>query len=220
MEYIDIHTHRNDNTGVQTSIINCELPSLPINNDLNYSVGWHPWHINNYTIPEINEALHRETKKPNVIAIGECGLDRMRTTPIDFQIEVFNLHLDIAMETQKPLLIHCVKAYSDLLFILKERKFMGRFILHAFNGNQLIINQLLKYNAWFSLGKNLFQAKAPQTEKFKYIPAERLFFETDDTSYLISDVYLRASVVMGIPIDKLVERTENNFRKLFENGLA
>ncbi len=95
------------------------------------SVGLHPNHASDETFDK--EAFTALAKHPNVVAIGECGLDYFRPTVMNEEVkcaqkELFRKHITLATLLNKPLIIHArpskgtQDAYQDLIEILKEAK--------------------------------------------------------------------------------------------------
>jgi TatD DNase family protein len=201
------------------SVVNVLQPAVALPAGY-FSTGWHPWHIENVSVNEIESSMQAIGKHENLIAIGECGLDRITKTPFEKQIEVFKIHLQLARQYNKPLIIHCVKAYSDLLHLLKQEHFDGKIVLHGFNGNSQIADKFMKFNTWFSFGKLLLQSSSTLPVVLNTIPKERLFFETDEADYSIAEIYLRVSEITGIPVKGLVERIKMNFNDLLGYGLV
>ncbi|HSN59572.1 MAG TPA: TatD family hydrolase, partial [Ferruginibacter sp.] len=85
-----------------------------------YSAGLHPWYINAATWKIEMEALKTNRVLKNILAIGECGLDKVCKTGFTLQQQVFIAQLLWANEIKKPLIIHCVRAHEDLLLLLKK----------------------------------------------------------------------------------------------------
>ncbi|OMP06400.1 TatD family [Corchorus capsularis] len=117
-------------------------------------------------------------------AVGEIGLDKgSKGREIDFndQIEVFRQQLELAKELKKPASIHCVRAFGDLLQIVKD---MGPFpdgiILHSYLGSAEMVPEFAKSGAYFSLSGYVMPMKAQKAKKMlKAIPSERILLESD-----------------------------------------
>jgi len=154
-----------------------------------------------------------------VLAIGECGLDRSIKIPFEKQFEVFKFQIQLSKKLHKPLIIHCVKAYSDLIHILKEENFKEKFVLHNFNGNQFQIESFLKFEAYFSLGKQMMDLNSKLHLAINNIPIERLFFETDISEFSIEEMYIRATNLLNISKEKLNIQIINNFKNFIPNEL-
>lgn len=218
--FIDIHTHKSTNSDLVFELINILIHSQTISKNGYYSVGWHPWYIEKYSISEIEDKLLETIQNKNVLAIGEIGLDRSIKTPFDLQKKVFQFQLKLAIKQNFPVIIHCVKAYADLLEILKKEKLTIPFILHDFNGNKQLIDQLLKYNVYFSFGGKLLDNPPKKIDALKHVPINKLFFETDESLESIEMIYLRASKILSISKDELLNQISSNFKTVFGDGLV
>lgn len=220
IKYIDIHTHGNEQFENVLSVINLSLPSEEIHDGSFFSAGWHPWNVDRANLMEIKSSILKVIGHEKLIALGECGLDRVSASQWNKQLEVFHLHLQLAKEYNKPMIVHNVKAGSDLLNIFKKENFKGKIILHGFSGNDQMARQFMNYNTWFSFGKLLFNPGSKLSGVIKYIPHERLFLESDEADYSISSIYLRAAEMLEIPVGQLCERIKNNFNDLTGYGLV
>lgn len=219
-KFIDIHTHSTHQQNDETFIIkNIILPDQHVVSNQFCTVGWHPWFIGQYSLTEIEKRIEQETILPKIIAIGECGIDRAIEVPIEIQRKVFEIHLHQAKKLKKPLIIHAVRAYSDILEILKKHQFELPVIFHDYYGNEQQTNQLLKFNSYFSFGQSILKPSF-KIEKLKSIPLNNLFFETDESKISIQKIYLRAAELLDIPVIELKDRIVNNFKEVFGNGLV
>lgn len=216
-DFINIHTHQIEKGENAFSIYNISLPCKEFPEEIYFSAGWHPWHIEAYDLPQISNSLEEIASMKNLLAIGECGLDRDIKINLGKQAEVFRLHINMAKKYDKPLIVHCVRAYSDLTEMLKKEKFIGRFIIHNFNGNCQQLDNLLRFNAYFSLGEQLWNPRSRLNKSLKDIPVERIFLETDDSAFSIRETYLFASDLLHIPIEDLKSQVKQNFTSLFGN---
>jgi TatD DNase family protein len=113
-----------------------------------------------------------------------------------------------------------VRAYSDLLEMLKKEKYNGKIVLHNFNGNKHQINSFLKLDAFFSLGEQLRNRNSKLKETLLYLPRERIFLETDDSEISIKEIYFFVSNLLRIPIEELKLQIKQNFFLLFGSGLV
>lgn len=117
---IDIHSHKWRVSGV------IQLLNLDVNSAVNipalesyFSLGIHPWDIQHLNISDALEKLEKLCRHPLFLALGECGLDKSIATPISLQIEVFSAQIALAKRLEKPMIIHCVRAYNELLHLKK-----------------------------------------------------------------------------------------------------
>lgn len=210
MKYIDLHTHRlkNQNALEIKNILAQDFPEPPP--DFFYSVGLHPWHIGVVNWEVCFEQIWQAANDKNMVFIGECGLDRLSKTDFAAQKECFMLQVQIAERCCKPLIIHCVRAYGDLLALKKAEKSSVPWVLHGYTGNLETTISLVKHGFYFSVGERLLNDERKH-ECLKLIPYERLFFETDEGMGSIEEVYKKASVILEKQEIDLVSVVWNNF---------
>ncbi|MGD9558332.1 MAG: TatD family hydrolase [Mangrovibacterium sp.] len=212
---INLHIHQRP-SGEETGLINHPVQEefLPEPGRF-YSAGIHPWHLD----AQMNESwlseLERLIRHPQVLAIGECGIDRSTGIPLDQQEPVFIRQAELAEEHPKPLILHAVRSYSDLLRIRKARRFKTEWVLHGFTGNDETTKQLLKQGFFFSFGAALLKDKAALNESLRLVPLSQLFFETDEQAVPVKTIYNFASSVLGISVEKLKETVGENFERIF-----
>ncbi len=213
MHFVNIHTHKGMNSGF--ALINV-FPdnALKIEENKFYSIGIHPWEVIKVDIEKQLNIIREFSGRKNVIAIGEIGLDKLREN-FDLQRDVFLKQIHIAKELQKPVIIHCVKAFFELTEILKAEKLNVPIIIHRYSGNITMADLLIKFGCHFSFGHELFNEKSKVQQVFKSIPIEHLFLETDDAEIDIKDVYQKASELKAVELDTIKERLFNNFNKVF-----
>ncbi|MES2779042.1 MAG: TatD family hydrolase, partial [Bacteroidota bacterium] len=201
--FINIHTHHKPKLKEEFALRNaylCLTSDQILNLPYAVSAGLHPWHLHQMTVNECSDRLIEIASSDKVLAIGEIGIDRAIDIPVNIQLNYFDTQLNVARALQKPVIIHAVRSYSDLMPFLKKTKVP--FIFHQFQGNEQQARELLKYNAYLSFGKNLFEPKSEQT--FKNIPVENIFLETDTAHHIhIADIYRKAAELKELDIDEL-----------------
>jgi TatD DNase family protein len=217
--YIDVHTHQ---SSAEISdifrVMNLFAGEMSdgIETNTKYSVGLHPWHIetgkNEKKLQEIEIAL----QNPMVIAIGETGLDKGTKVPMELQKEVFLQHLKLAEKYARPLIIHAVRSFFEIIEVYKKSGAHIPLIFHGFNGRQETAKQLLKHEVYFSFGKDLVLKKNRAIESFKCLPSERLFLETDDSNYSIKNIYEKAAFLRQMSVEDLKEQIYENYVKVFK----
>ena len=213
LEFVNIHTHQSRNK-TYTEIINLFPENaekiISENPHSLFSVGLHPWYIN-----ENADVLLKEVEKlsgcENVVAIGEAGLDKLCETDFSTQIEVFKAQIQIAEKARKPLIIHCVKAYQEIFAIKKELQIKVSMIFHGFRGKPALAEQILYHNCYLSVGEKSLQ----NAETIKMIPVEKLFIETDESNVDIPEIYKKIAGVKNIPVEKLAQQIQANFEAIF-----
>ena len=137
-----------------------------------YSMGIHPWHAADTPQPDFDQLLQL-CADPRIVAIGECGLDRLCDAPLPLQADIFRRQIAISEQLQKPLIIHCVRAYDLLLAVHRATPPPPPWIIHGFRQKPALALQLLDRGIHLSLGPRF----NPDTARL--IPAPRLLLETD-----------------------------------------
>lgn len=176
-----------------------------------FSVGIHPWDADlEFSKVEFEKLISHQ----NCLAIGECGLDKLKGPDLELQKKVFEYQLELAVKFQKPIIIHCVKAFSELIEICQPYQTKVKLIIHGFNKSDQLAKQLIGKGFYLSFGSSIFKKN---DFDFKTIPIEKLFLETDDNeSLLISDVYKIATQCFNISENGLKEKIYSNFTTLFK----
>jgi TatD DNase family protein len=214
LPYINIHTHSPGAEGI--SIYNQD-PAAPLADQL-ISIGIHPWHIKKHNIAEVLDLIRKNSARDNVKAIGECGLDRLSDTPLSEQEQLFKEQVQIAIDVKKPLIIHCVKAFDDLIRIKKEMRANVPFIVHGYNNNLQIAEQLLRNDFYLSFGKALLREESNAQETMMITDTSRFFLETDDAAIPINSIFEKAAELKKISVEELKETITLNFKLLFNHG--
>ncbi|MRX48284.1 TatD family hydrolase [Pedobacter puniceum] len=214
--FINIHTHKKASSRHEWILRNAffVLPPQTLHHlDYAVSVGLHPWFATE--AQDISQNLASYLKLENVLAIGEIGLDRVNGPNLELQKQVFQKQLAIAEAYQKPVIIHAVKAYADVMSYLKLLSVP--FLLHGFNGNLHQLNQFLKYpKVYFSFGQDLFYEDSKAAKTFKEVPADRFFLETDTAHLQIEELYQQAAKIRKMEIAQLKRQVFYNFEAVFK----
>ncbi len=181
-----------------------------------YSYGIHPWHLdeNNYRL-QLDELNNAVREKP-CLAIGECGMDKLAKTNIELQKKVFNAQVKIANEVKKPLIIHCVKAFNELLNCLNLADNKVPVVIHGFNNNENIARLLADHGCYFSFGKALLAYDSNAAKALKSVGRKRFFLETDEADISIKYIYYKAAELLGIDEDILRLQMQANFEEVFK----
>lgn len=210
--FVNIHTHIHIDNKEFIEIVNIDIDDIA-SADVSYlySVGIHPWKAQDTT--EVLKCSN--LKSSNFLAIGECGLDRVNGNDLKSQKNVFIKHINLSEQYKKPLIIHCVRAYPDIIEIKKETRAKSPWIVHGFQGNEQSAMQLLKHDIYISLGDVLFKDENKASALLRIIPSDKLFLETDVSERNIIDVYEKASLLSGVEMNKLRNDIFDNFVKIF-----
>lgn len=217
MVLFDIHTHHKQNTQIKSNsfssfsifqILNTTPNEQGYTNKDLISCGIHPWFTENDLIQM--EKLTKIVCNDNILAIGEAGLDKLRGDILGKQIEIFIKQVEISEKVNKPMIIHCVKAWDELLQIKNRIKPNQKWIIHGFRGKPELAKQLLKNGFYISIGEHF------NKETLKAIPPDRLFLETDDSTKSIIDIYQEVEHCLNTNIVELVLQINDNFDKIFK----
>ena len=215
--FIDVHTHPNhiesDTIIVQNIFPGDGFAAFTGRNF--YSVGLHPWHLK--TPDENNEMLHMvedALEFDHVCFVGECGLDKKVDTDFKEQIRVFRAQAFIAEEFKRPLVIHCVKAYNEIFEIHKKLRPDMPWIMHGYRGNAQVTQLLGKHGIFFSFGMSLFDDNSKSVESLRYLPMEKIFFETDEFDGEVESIYEKSALLINVSLDILKIEVLNNFHRI------
>jgi len=152
-----------------------------------------------------------------IIAIGECGLDKLCNKPLDLQLEIFNEQVKISENYRLPLIIHCVKAFNEIIEIRKKVTPKQKWIIHGFTGKLQLAQQLIKHDILLSFGPALIQNRPSLNNTFKNISPNCFFLETDDKKIPIEKIYSKAAELRNFSIEQLKKNQSSIFRKCFQN---
>lgn len=216
MKFFNFHTHQFTNNPDILELVN-QYPqdfdvSIPF-----YSVGIHPWYIVEDRIDADLQIIEEKLKEHNCLAIGECGLDKRIEIPFEQQILVFEKQLILAEKYKKPVVIHCVAAFQEVIAIKKKMKISVPMIIHGFSkNNNQIANQLIKEGFYISFGKYLLKNPDLKTV-FQNIPNDRFFLETDTIEENIQQVYEIASKYKEFKNNELQNVISTNYKNVFQS---
>jgi TatD DNase family protein len=209
--FINIHTHVSRETELE--IVNLfPEDAVEMNPETYYSIGIHPWNVTKIDVKKQVDLLRKIASRENVFAVGEIGWDKLNPD-FELQKQVFEKQAEIAVTLRKPMIIHCVKAYSELLEFLNKGTLKVPVIIHRYSGNIEIAGQLIRLGAYLSFGHELFHTGSKTPDVFKSIPLDRLFLETDDSDKTILEIYLKASELSGLTVDEIDRGISVNFLK-------
>ena len=207
-DFFNIHTHTS--THPETEILSLAPEQHSADIQMEYaSVGIHPWHLTLENSEAQWEALCQSVKDKRIIAIGECGLDKLQGPSLELQTNLFKQEATLAEECSLPLIIHCVKAFTELIQLKKEISPKQLWIIHGFRGKLPLAADCIRHGFYLSIGSR-FQADA-----LKAIPLDHLFIETDESEESIGSIYQRIAETKGISLQELTEAINKNVREVF-----
>lgn len=187
---LDIHTH-NAQTHVQTI----------------ETVGIHPWHAANCDLAEV------EKHAPSADAIGEIGLDYACDVPREVQTAVLRAQLTLAEQFEKPVVLHCVRAFEEVMKIVADYR-LKAVIFHGFIGSKEQAQRVLAQGYFLSFGERTFHS--PKTiEALRITPLSQLFAESDESPTPIEEIYSKIADLRGVSTEDLDAAAKSNFAKIF-----
>lgn len=208
MEFFDFHHHKES---ITYGIYNLDLGASPRNHL--YSAGIHPKDIGVDSLENQFRWLESSISE-NCFAIGECGLDSIVPIPQKIQEKVFLRQIYLSNEIRKPLIIHCVRKFYEVISFKKKAE--QAMIIHGFNKKKSIAEDLLARNFYLSFGKAVLYQLSLQ-DILKAVPLNRLFLETDNDDFAIEELYHKVSEIKGISLETLNEQILENLYAI-KNG--
>ena len=186
---VDIHTH-NPRQGVLS-------PTM---------AGIHPWDAErNLPMPDFSACD----------IVGETGLDYAKEVSREAQQELFLRHLTAAEKLTKPVVLHVVKSFEDVMLALKKHRLQG-VVFHGFIGNREQAQRAISEGYYLSFGDR--SLRSPRTrEVIATINPENLFCETDDRDDIsIEEIYAEVAKLRGTTQEELASEIEKNYIRLFD----
>lgn len=155
---------------------------------LYYAFGLHPWFLaqeNDSAFAELERFL--QLRPAGLVAIGECGLDGAVDVPMSLQIEMLEKQLGLASQYQLPVILHCRKAFNELLRIVKQFDLPRGGVWHAFSGSRQQAEQFIEMGFMLGIGGVITYERAEKTRKaVTKLPADSLLLETDGPTMPLS----------------------------------
>jgi TatD DNase family protein len=217
-QYIDIHSHHQASVQGIYRIFNLFISDIQdVKIDSPVSLSLHPWHIEAYNdVDEAFRILKLYSENNHVLAIGETGLDKIIRTPMDEQIRIFSLQVEWAEKIAKPMILHCVKAFNELVEIRKKTGAKQIWIIHGFNSKSEVAEDLIRQGFYLSVGEKLLRNYEKARSVVKAIPLSNLFIETDDDDLSLEAIYQQIAEIKGISMEDLKENILGNFLNVFK----
>jgi TatD DNase family protein len=217
MEFFNLHTHRYTANPLILELVN-QYPWAFDETILKYSIGIHPWYIDESRLASDLQIINKKLALPNCLALGECGLDKRIEIAMEIQKEVFIKQIVLAEKHQKPVVLHCVAAFQEIIQIKKEQNVTVPMIIHGFSKNEQTAKQLINSGFYLSFGKYLIRNPELKTV-FQSIPNDKFFLETDTIEESLEEVYAVAANYKNIEIEEMKSIIKTNFDKVFHRNL-
>ena len=203
----DSHTHRPDATQAVISVDPAQFNPAP---GLLYSVGIHPWQSSEEAFLRL-PLLEQCAQHPQVVAVGETGLDSLQGAPPEVQMRLMQAHIAIAAATGKPLVVHCVRTSQQVLQLWRHTPENSRspWMIHGFRGNERVLRPLVEAGMLVSYGPRFNPASLLAT------PPHQLLIETDDAPITIPEVATKVAATLGTKVETLTAQVQANAARFF-----
>lgn len=214
--FVDIHTHTAKSSADLIQIVNLDLET-PCPEQGYYSYGIHPWALDDaeFQSEKALQALEEKLRMPQVIALGEAGLDKMHKASFERQIELFNRQIELSETIQKPMILHDVRSHNEIAALRKKHRAKQPWILHGFNGTEQDVHQLISQGICLSVGESLLHPDRKIHKSISFIDLDCLFLETDMAETGIETVYEAAAKLLGMDVSELKTIIFSNFARIF-----
>ena len=147
------------------------------------SVGVHPCSVSEHPFAEAMETLRKHVQLPDVVAVGECGLDYFREEGLDkaTQKQYFSGQIELALTHEKPLVVHTRNAREDTIDLLRTvGRHKAQGVLHCFTETKEMAAKALDLGFYISFsGIITFKNAEELRDVVRYVPLDRMLVETD-----------------------------------------
>ena len=187
--FIDIHTHHPTDEVITPT-----------------AAGIHPW----------DAALHEVSEVESEIAaaevVGEIGLDILCDVEFERQLSVFREQLSLAERYDKPVILHCVRAFEPMMRVLAEYR-LRAVIFHGFIGSPEQAKRAIERGYFLSFGERTFRS-AKTIEALRQTPINQIFIETDNNHTPIAEIYEKVANLRGVTVEQLTTVTKGNLERI------
>lgn len=200
--------------------------------ELRYSVGVHPLDTKHWQSETLSILRKAAVDDCRVVAIGELGLDLFRESNIDLQLQVLRPQLDLAIDLDLPVIIHCREAAEPMLIELRQRYRDGqcpRGVMHCWGGSPDEMEAFLELGFFISFSGTVTFPKAETIHACaREVPEDRFLVETDcpflapvprrgkrNEPSFVKSVAMRVAELRGQSLATVAEKSTANARRLF-----
>ena len=200
--------------------------------ELRYSVGVHPLDTKHWSNDTVGILRRAALEDDRVVAIGELGLDLFRDKNLEEQLCVLHPQLDLAVELDLPVIIHCRDAALPMLEALQARRSQGicpAGVMHCWGGTPEEMHRFLELGFYISFsGTVTFPKAIPTHECARQVPEDRFLVETDcpflapvprrgkrNEPAFVASVAARVAELRGVDLNTVAASSTTNARRLF-----
>lgn len=208
---VGIHLKESQNT---LKALENTFPFIPV------FVGIHPWYMNDYPFDE--KLFNSLLASPLVKGIGECGLDNKIDVSLDKQIELLELHLEVAMKHDFPVNLHIRGYHGELIRVLKKYRGSVRGVVHNFTFSYEVAKNYLDLGMFLSVGAHIIKPSLKMIRVLNSVGVEHLLIETD-ADYLhtgeydpelLKNSYKSLGSILNLSADNIERLIEVNIKNL------
>lgn len=203
--FFDFHTHNRTAQVAPEALASYSLTDIgqrPAGQP--FTIGLHPWDTD---LPEavewVEESLAGYLQLPDCWALGEVGLDRLRGASFVTQNALLTRELEIGIAFAKPVVVHCVRAWSELRTALRDYPYPKA--VHGFVGKERVLKELVADGWYISL-------RRAELRLLKLIPPDRLLLETDDSGLPIEAFYFDVAGLLRRALGELERQVTGNIQ--------
>lgn len=201
------------------------------------AAGIHPWWVKGLLsgddcqarVDELREALRRELVTDSCVALGECGLDKLKEVNLERQQRLFAMQVELASELELPLIIHCCKAHNEVIALLRRHRLPAGGVIHAFSGSTQIAKTYVELGFRLGIGGTITYERARKTRQaVANVPLTALLLESDapdmplcgrqgerNSPQYLPDIAQVLAQLRGQPLEEIILQTSDNSRRLF-----
>jgi TatD DNase family protein len=218
-DYIDIHVHGGKPASgifILESLMAHEGKKPEDIPGTAFTYGIHPWFLNEKNHKQLIESVENAVSLSGIIAVGEAGFDKLKGPSPELQLLTFEEQIALSERVRKPVVIHCVRAWDELLSVKKRIRPKMPWLVHGFRGNKELANQLISKGMYLSIWFD-FALRPESRQLLKQLPSDRLFLETDGAEVDIRKIYEKVAADVGLSVAELKTGILKNFNDFFNS---
>lgn len=201
IQCLDIHTHHP--APQPFGVISATIKDFNPKEGQLYSIGFHPWTTNQMPSLADWEKFEKIAEMPCVVAIGECGIDKLKGGPLFKQMMVLKRQIDISEKLGKPLIIHDVKAHDVLSGLRRDMELSQKWVIHGFRAKATVAKMFTDIGVYLSFGEKF------NPDVFANMPKSLILAETDESPLTIEEIISNLSLAIYGPGEEAMHSTND-----------
>lgn len=200
---LDIHTHHP--APQPEAVVAVTMDNFSPLEQQWYSIGIHPWESQQNITAEMWQTFESCAANPAVVAIGECGIDKIKGGFLFKQLIVMNRQIDISEKLEKPLIIHDVKAHDVITGLKRDLNPKQNWAIHGFRAKPTVAKMFTDLGVYLSFGEKF------NNESLLSVPQELILAETDESELTIQEIIAALSTVRGTDLTEIIAENTRRF---------